>query len=121
MLLDSNIIIYAAQPEHAALRQFIETHAPAVSVSSYIEVGGTKKEDDLMRRLLALTAFITLSVATPLAAQNVVYTVIDLGTLGGTAGGSQAYGINASGHATRFSSVEELVAFITRVLSEECE
>jgi predicted nucleic acid-binding protein len=40
MLLDSNIIIYAAQPEHAALRQFIETHAPAVSVVSYIEVLG---------------------------------------------------------------------------------
>jgi predicted nucleic acid-binding protein len=48
MLLDSNIIIYAAQPEHAALRQFIETHAPAVSVISYIEVLGYHKltEDD---------------------------------------------------------------------------
>ena len=48
MLLDSNIIIYAAQPEHAALRQFIETHAPAVSVISHIEVLGYHKlqEDD---------------------------------------------------------------------------
>ena len=48
MLLDSNIIIYAAQPEHAALRQFIETHTPAVSVISYIEVLGYHKltEDD---------------------------------------------------------------------------
>lgn len=43
MLLDSNIIIYAAQPEHAALRQFIETHTPAVSVISYIEVFGYHK------------------------------------------------------------------------------
>jgi hypothetical protein len=43
MLLDSNIIIYAAQPEHAALRQFIETHTPAVSVISYIEVLGYYK------------------------------------------------------------------------------
>jgi toxin FitB len=43
MLLDSNIIIYAAQPEHAALRQFIETHTPAVSVISYIEVLGYHK------------------------------------------------------------------------------
>ena len=49
MLLDSNIIIYAAQPKHAALRQFIETYTPAVSVISYIEVLGYHKltEDDL--------------------------------------------------------------------------
>lgn len=48
MLLDSNIIIYAAQPEHGALRQFIETHTPAVSIISYIEVLGYHKltEDD---------------------------------------------------------------------------
>ena len=48
MLLDSNIIVYAAQPEHAALRQFIETHTPAVSVISYIEVLGYHRlsEDD---------------------------------------------------------------------------
>jgi len=43
MLLDSNIIIYAAQPPHAALRQFIETHTPAVSVISSIEVLGYHK------------------------------------------------------------------------------
>jgi predicted nucleic acid-binding protein len=48
MLLDSNIIIYAAQPAHAALRQFIETHTPAVSVISQIEVLGYHNltEDD---------------------------------------------------------------------------
>jgi hypothetical protein len=40
MLLDSNIIIYAAQPEHITLRQFVADHAPAVSVISYIEVLG---------------------------------------------------------------------------------
>ena len=38
MLMDSNI--YAAQLEHAALRQFIGTYAPAVSVVSYIEMLG---------------------------------------------------------------------------------
>ncbi|MGE4096497.1 MAG: type II toxin-antitoxin system VapC family toxin [Candidatus Binatia bacterium] len=43
MLLDSNIIIYAAQPQQAALRQFIEAHTPAVSVISYIEVLGYHK------------------------------------------------------------------------------
>lgn len=40
MLLDSNIIIYAVQPEHAALRQFIETHVPAVSKESRSDRGG---------------------------------------------------------------------------------
>ncbi len=40
MLLDSNIIIYAAQADQAALRQFIAEHAPVVSVVSYIEVLG---------------------------------------------------------------------------------
>jgi len=39
MLLD-NIIIYAAQPQHPGLRQFVATHAPAVSAVSYVEVLG---------------------------------------------------------------------------------
>ena len=52
MLLDSNIIIYAAQPEHATLRQFIETHAPAVSVVSYIEVLGYHKLTEEDRQFL---------------------------------------------------------------------
>ncbi|MDJ0518270.1 MAG: hypothetical protein QNJ74_19135 [Trichodesmium sp. MO_231.B1] len=40
MLLDSNIIIYAAQPENSNLRQFIAEQSPAVSALSYIEVLG---------------------------------------------------------------------------------
>ena len=40
MLIDSNIIIYAAQPEHELLRTFIATHTPAVSAVSYVEVLG---------------------------------------------------------------------------------
>lgn len=52
MLLDSNIIIYAAQPEHAALRQFIKEHAPAVSVISYIEVLGYHRLSDDDRKFL---------------------------------------------------------------------
>jgi predicted nucleic acid-binding protein len=39
MLIDS-IIIYAAQPEHTALRAFVAEHAPAVSAVSYVEVLG---------------------------------------------------------------------------------
>jgi len=40
MLLDSNIIIYAAQPEYKALLGFIEKYAPAVSAISRVEVLG---------------------------------------------------------------------------------
>jgi toxin FitB len=43
MLIDSNIIIYAAKPEYAALREFIAEHAPAVSAVSYVEVLGYHK------------------------------------------------------------------------------
>ncbi len=40
MLLDSNVVIYAARPEHEALRRLIAERAPAVSAVSYIEVLG---------------------------------------------------------------------------------
>ncbi|MCP3958446.1 MAG: type II toxin-antitoxin system VapC family toxin [bacterium] len=40
MLIDSNIIIYAALPQHEDLRRFIAVHAPAASVVSFVEVLG---------------------------------------------------------------------------------
>jgi predicted nucleic acid-binding protein len=40
VLLDSNIIIYSAQPEHAQLRLLIAEYVPAVSALSYLEVLG---------------------------------------------------------------------------------
>ncbi len=40
MLIDSNIIIYASQPEHGELRKFIADHAPSISAVSYVEVLG---------------------------------------------------------------------------------
>jgi toxin FitB len=40
MLLDSNIIIYSAQPDQAAIRKFILDNAPLVSIISYVEVLG---------------------------------------------------------------------------------
>jgi len=40
MLLDSNIIIYAAKPEHESLRHLIAEKTPAVSAVSYVEVLG---------------------------------------------------------------------------------
>jgi predicted nucleic acid-binding protein len=52
MLLDSNIIIYAAQPNHASLRQFIADHVPSVSVISYIEVLGYHRLSEVGRQYL---------------------------------------------------------------------
>jgi predicted nucleic acid-binding protein len=43
MLIDSNIIIYAAKPESSELRSLITEHAPAVSAVSYVEVLGYHK------------------------------------------------------------------------------
>lgn len=40
MLLDSNIIIYAAEPKHNAVREFIRKHRPSVSAVSKVEVLG---------------------------------------------------------------------------------
>jgi toxin FitB len=40
MLLDSNIIIYAAQLENEFLREFIAENSPYVSTLSYLEVLG---------------------------------------------------------------------------------
>ena len=43
MILDSNLIIYAAKPEYPGLRRFIANAAPAVSVVTKIEVLGYHK------------------------------------------------------------------------------
>lgn len=40
MLLDSNLIVYASQPKHGALRDFIAREAPYVSVISKVETLG---------------------------------------------------------------------------------
>ncbi len=50
MLIDSNIIIYAARPEHLAVRRMIAGHAPAVSVVSYVEVLGYHRLTEQDRR-----------------------------------------------------------------------
>lgn len=52
VLLDSNIIIYAAQPAHVGLRHFIAAHAPAVSMVSYVEVLGFHRLQDQERMFL---------------------------------------------------------------------
>jgi predicted nucleic acid-binding protein len=50
MLIDSNIIIYAAQSDHQGIRDFIAKHSPAVSVVSYVEVLGYHGLTDEARR-----------------------------------------------------------------------
>ena len=49
MILDSNIIIYSALPDHAKLRDFIRDNSPYVSDISKVEVMGYNKlsGDDL--------------------------------------------------------------------------
>ncbi len=67
MLLDSNIVIYAVQPVHTALREFIAKHAPGVSVISQIEVLGYHSlETQVQLRLeefFAATEVLPLSVS----------------------------------------------------------
>ena len=42
-LIDSNLIIYAAKPEHEELREYIATEAPVVSIVSKVETLGYHK------------------------------------------------------------------------------
>lgn len=50
MLLDSNIIIYAALPENVPLRRFIAERAPAVSAVSLVEVLGYHRLSETQRQ-----------------------------------------------------------------------
>lgn len=43
MILDSNLIIYAARPEYPGLRRLIASRSPAVSAVSVVEVLGYHK------------------------------------------------------------------------------
>ena len=75
MLLDSNVIIYAARPEHAALREFIADHAPAVSIVSRIEVLGYHKLTEGDRQ--SLERFFGLAETLPLT-ETIVNSAIKL-------------------------------------------
>ena len=84
MLIDSNIIIYAARPEYQQLRQFIAEHGPFVSAVSYVEVLGYHKLADEERALLE--AFFrtapVLALAQPVLAQAVKLRQLRKMTLG---------------------------------------
>lgn len=65
MLIDSNIIVYAAKPEHRGIRQFIAEHAVAVSAISYVEVLGYHRLTADERRLFE--QFFATATVLPLA------------------------------------------------------
>jgi predicted nucleic acid-binding protein len=64
MLIDSNIIIYAMQPEYVELRQLIADHVPAVSAVSYVEVLGyselSTEEQTLLRQFFAASKMLPI-------------------------------------------------------------
>jgi len=65
VLLDSNIIIYSAQPENAQLRAFIAEHTPAVSALSYLEVLGYHRLTEQQRQYFE--EFFQLAQVLPIA------------------------------------------------------
>jgi predicted nucleic acid-binding protein len=65
MLLDSNVIIYSAQPENEFLRQFIAEQAPTVSAVSYVEVLGYHRLTEAERQ--HFEAFFTEARVLPLS------------------------------------------------------
>ena len=52
MLIDTNIIIYAAKQEHGDLRKFIAKNSPSVSAVSYVEVLGFHQLNEQDRTFL---------------------------------------------------------------------
>ena len=50
MLIDSNLVIYAALPQYGELRRFISEEGPSVSAITYVEVLGFHRLTDRQRR-----------------------------------------------------------------------
>ena len=67
MILDSNIIIYAARPEYGFLREFIIKTSPSVSDVSYVEVLGyhrlTESDKEQFEQFFAAATMLPLSTA----------------------------------------------------------
>lgn len=75
MLVDSNIIIYAAQPGNDALRRYIAENLPFVSAISYVEVLGYHRL--LNEEKLALQQFFASAVVLPIT-QTVLASAVAL-------------------------------------------
>jgi toxin FitB len=65
MLIDSNIIIYAAKPKYEDLRRFILDRVPAVSAISYVEVLGYHQLTEQERQ--HFDAFFKASLVLPIS------------------------------------------------------
>ena len=74
-LIDSNLIIYAAQLEHEKLREYVTAKAPAVSVVSKVETLGYHKLDTDEQTFLE--EFFGAATVLPVS-QNVVEEAIQL-------------------------------------------
>ncbi len=75
MLIDSNILIYSADPNHRFLRELIKQDAPVVSIVSYIEVLGYEKLRDEQRQYFEefFEATIVLPVNEDVAKQAILF------------------------------------------------
>ncbi len=65
MIVDSNIIIYAAQPDYPQLRRLIAEHSPSVSAMSVVEVLGYHRLTDADR--LHFEAFFAAADVLPIS------------------------------------------------------
>jgi predicted nucleic acid-binding protein len=84
MLIDSNIIIYAAKLEYAELREFIAEYAPVVSAISYVEDLGYHKLSEQEREYFEafFTASTVLTISDNVLAQAVKLRQLKKMTLG---------------------------------------
>lgn len=73
MLLDSNIIIYSAQPEYANLRELIAETSPAVSALSYLEVLGYHQLTEQQRQYFE--AFFQAAEVLPISEEVLIQAV----------------------------------------------
>lgn len=64
MLADSNLLIYAIQPQHASLRAWLVETLPAVSIISQVEVLGWHRLSDAERAAFE-PLFSTLDILLP--------------------------------------------------------
>jgi len=73
-LIDSNIIIYSAQPEHSFLRSFIATYTPFVSAMSMVEVLGYYKLSSLEKKYLTefFSAATIIEISRPIIDKAVI-------------------------------------------------
>ena len=75
MLLDSNLIIYASRPQHAALRTFMAREAPSVSAVSRVETLGYHALTETERQFLQ--EFFEAAIVLPVS-QSVIAKAIQL-------------------------------------------